>query len=61
MILVLLLLFFVFFLGCGATFICRFLGSLLPQYMSLCNSQFVPQKKFVCPFVGLHCGCVPPI
>ena len=22
-------------------------------------SQFRP-KKFVCPFVGLHCGCVPP-
>ena len=19
------------------------------------------QKKFVCPFVGLHCGCVPPL
>ena len=22
--------------------------------------SFVCQKKFVCPFVGLHCGCIPP-
>ena len=38
----------------------NFLGSMLPQHMALCVSQFVCQKKFVCPFVGLHCGCVPP-
>ena len=23
-------------------------------------SQFCLSKKFVCPFVGLHCGCAPP-
>ena len=27
-------------------------------FASVCAS--VCQKKFVCPFVGLHCGCVPP-
>ena len=28
--------------------------------MAFCVCQCVNQKKFVCPFVGLHCGCVPP-
>ena len=31
---------------------------MLPQYKALCVSLFRP-KKIVCPFVGLHCGCVP--
>ena len=35
------------------------LGSMLPQYMAL-SVSFVCRKKIVCPFVGLHCGCVPP-
>ena len=41
----------------------RLLGNMLPQYMAL-SVLFVCvcvcPKKFVCPFVGLHCGCVPP-
>ena len=40
-------------------FNCLFLGSMLPQYMAF-SVSFVCRKKFVCPFVGLHCGCVPP-
>ena len=40
----------------------QFLGSMLPQYMAFCVSLCVSvSKKFVCPFVGLHCGCVPPL
>ena len=38
----------------------KFLGSMLPQYMAF-SVSFVCRKKFVCPFVGLHCGCVPPL
>ena len=35
----------------------RFLGSVLPQFMALSVSQLVTfvKKKYVCPFVGLHC------
>ena len=38
---------------------------MLPQYMALSVSQLVSsaslsKKKIVCPFVGFHCGCVPP-
>ena len=35
---------------------------MLPQYMALSVSQLVTfvKKKFVCPFIGLHCGCVHP-
>ena len=34
---------------------------MLPQYMvfSVCVSKKC--QKFMCPFVGLHCGCVPPL
>ena len=43
-----------------------FLGSMPPQYMALfvCFVSFVCfvcPKKLVCPFVGLHCGFIPPI
>ena len=39
-----------------------FLGSMLHQYMALSVSfvSFACRKKLVCPFVGLHCGCIPP-
>ena len=35
------------------------LGSMLPQYIAL-SISFVSSTKIVCPFVGLHCGCVAP-